>query len=410
LLLTVRAKQLLPQHCHPVLFDMLFKDVEDDAEDEENDENDDLDEDDEDKVVVAVTDPAQLLMQRGAYLRQLREMERQDEEERQRTEVTSLAAGGRLKENEDDEKNNSRTYTTDEFIELASGDRMLLYESYLSHQRYYDDLKHVDYRYIDFGDIEILSLDDDHNDITVANTIVPAASTSRLVIEQCKGLGKGGLVWDAAFILGNYVIELARNDDWWLSSSKTTRSVVELGCGTGICGMMIAKAIPNLEVHLTDLPELMPLLTRNVQRNFIHILDDSIQPNEQEGWSSHEVDLHSGKASQSPVAAQVLDWAKVEAGIADDTAPTYDVILGADVVASLYDPVALARTIHALARADSIVYLTFKERLSTIHRQFENEIDNLFGEWNIFSPPPHSRRNHNPDVRIIRMRFPIGKK
>eukprot|EP00977_Amphora_coffeiformis_P016211 scaffold4954_cov193-Amphora_coffeaeformis.AAC.4 len=384
---------------------MPFQDIVHTAQQNDDDDHelDDDDDDDDDKLLM---DPAEVFLQRGAYLRQLREMERQDEEERRQAQEAELSSSSTTAK--DARHTGNKTTTTDQFVELASGDRILLYESYLAHQRYYDDLKHVDYRYIEFGEVGRVA--------AAANAAMDedasATNNTRLVIEQRKSLGKGGLVWDAAFILGTHVIQQAQKDDVWLSSiSKTAVSVVELGCGTGICGMMIAKVIPNLNVYLTDLPELMPLLTRNVQRNFDNILDHSLQPDEPLSIGEEAGIYSHNKASQSPVAAQVLDWAKVQAGTANSTTTNYDVILGADVVASLYDPVALARTIHALAHANSIVYLTFKERLSTIHRQFENEIDKLFGQWDIYSPPQIEthRQNRNPDVRILQMRSPTGK-
>lgn len=325
-------------------------------------------------------DPAEIWMRRGAHLRNLRELERQDEAARQ-------SADEDQEDTHTEHQHRSRDDAReDEFVELDSGDRVLQYESYLAHQRYYDDLKHVDYRYIDFGKFG-------NND------------DARLIIEQDKTLGKGGLVWDAAFILGDHVIaQRAQEDGSPQPRLRHQSGVVELGCGTGLCGMMVAKAIPNLHVFLTDLPDLMPLLTRNVHRNFENILPASV-PCEAEPLPP--LTCSHRKTSQSPVAAQVLDWADVQADASN--AMTYDVILGADVVASLYDPVALAKTIHALAHGDTVVYLTFKERLSSIHRQFESAVDDLFDQWEIYDPPPHTRRNRNPDVRIMEMRRPRGK-
>jgi predicted nicotinamide N-methyase len=206
-------------------------------------------------------------------------------------------------------------------------------------------------------------------------------------VEQDKSLGKGGICWDAAFILGDYTKAMFLNNQL-----STPKKIVELGCGTGLCGMMVAKAVAGLEVYLTDLPELMPLLQRNITNNF-----------------SGTASLPTGQRNlkgKSPVIGQVLDWAEVAGS--REWHSKYDVILGADVVASLYDPVALAKTIHALAHRESLILLTFKERLSTMHRQFESEMTNLFEDWTI-QEPSHSR-NRNPDVKIIVARRPKPKK
>lgn len=49
----------------------------------------------------------------------------------------------------------------------------------------------------------------------------------------------------------------------------------------------------------------------------------------------------------------------------------YDVVVGADVVASLYDPIALAEMIHALCHGGPIVFVSYKEKLTGPHEQFQ---------------------------------------
>lgn len=94
--------------------------------------------------------------------------------------------------------------------------------------------------------------------------------------------------------------------------------------------------------------------------------------------------------------ASVLCWGNV-----DDEARhgTFDVIIGADVVTTLYDPIALADTIYNLSHAGTKVYISFKERLSSIHDTFHNAIRKRFAGMEIIKPL-HSR-NRNADVRII---------
>jgi hypothetical protein len=96
------------------------------------------------------------LMKRGDFLRELRQLEQADQAERDRELL------------QDDDSSQD-----DQITMLPSKQRMLRYDSYLAHQRYYDDLKHVDCHYIDYGTI---------------------GRSGRLVIEQDKSLGKGGLV------------------------------------------------------------------------------------------------------------------------------------------------------------------------------------------------------------------------
>ena len=94
-------------------------------------------------------------MNRGEFLRQLRLLELADQVERQENEGKVV-----------DEP------LQDSIDLLPNAKRVLRYDSYLAHQRYYDDLKHVDCHYIDFGNV----------------------GGGRLVMEQEKRLGKGGLV------------------------------------------------------------------------------------------------------------------------------------------------------------------------------------------------------------------------
>jgi 23S rRNA U2552 (ribose-2'-O)-methylase RlmE/FtsJ len=335
-------------------------------------------------------DPAEAMLQRGAVLRKLREFEREDE-----------AARAAYQSNEDDGDDNSVNNESGndseaEPVVLACGAKVLSYDLYLKHQRYYDDLKHVDCRFIDYG------------------TIGPG----RVIVEQDKSLGKGGWCWDAAFVLGEYMIQNASDwkincdDDDLSKSTSTSTCVLELGTGTGLCGALVAKTVSGVHVSLTDLPALMPFLQRNVARNFASesILTqkgDPIGPDA--GYADDGIlsdytggeDEDDSKRSHSSVSAFPLSW-----GASDYvTYGTFDVVMGADVVASLYDPVALAQTIWSLAHSRSIVYVSFKERLSSVHRIFEEELQSLFEHMEIVKPS--SSRNRNPDIRILIAR---GKK
>lgn len=99
---------------------------------------------------------ADSLMKRGDFLRELRQLELADQAERDR----------QLRHDDDCPQDH-------QIDMLLNTQRVLRYDSYLTHQRYYDDLKHVDCHYIDYGTI---------------------GGSGRLVIEQDKSLGKGGLV------------------------------------------------------------------------------------------------------------------------------------------------------------------------------------------------------------------------
>lgn len=87
----------------------------------------------------------------------------------------------------------------DEIITLPSGSKLLKYDSFLQQQTYYDDLKHANVRYIDFGYLFGKNF---------------TTKQPQLVIEQDKVLGKGGLVRFTLFTLiaTKYTVEHRLNN------------------------------------------------------------------------------------------------------------------------------------------------------------------------------------------------------
>mmetsp|Transcript_11819 Transcript_11819/g.17621 ORF Transcript_11819/g.17621 Transcript_11819/m.17621 type:complete len:199 (-) Transcript_11819:86-682(-) len=141
------------------------------------------------------------MFQRGAYLRMLRQLELEDEAERQQQQTATFQPD---KQNEDNDVKKSKDCddtaslshaSSSSSLYIASGDdiedqidvvvsseglkyKVLEYASFLAHQRYYDDLKHANVNFINYGQI----LDSN------------GCAGGQLIIEQRKSLGKGGLV------------------------------------------------------------------------------------------------------------------------------------------------------------------------------------------------------------------------
>ncbi|CAK8675138.1 unnamed protein product [Clavelina lepadiformis] len=69
--------------------------------------------------------------------------------------------------------------------------------------------------------------------------------------------GVAGVVWEGAYVLGNYA---AKNLD------LKKKNVLELGAGTGLVGMAMAKLGANVTV--TDVKKALPLLQENIELNF----------------------------------------------------------------------------------------------------------------------------------------------
>lgn len=330
--------------------------------------------------------------------------------------------------------------------------KILRYDSYLSHQRYNDDYKHADCHFVDFG---YVGHGDVAGEIKYEKSRYCDNNANRLIIEQQKSLGKGGLVWDAGVILADHLIatqndwvpttkqneEGNHNDDARASSATPTNriKIVELGAGTGVTGLMLAKAIPKSHVYITDLPDVIRLIERNVERNFhtdsikTMISDEDlifmdrgeaaqeipkVNANKLSCTGSlpqlSEADLNvmyeftdidnvdSFQQSSSNVTAKVLRWGMKE----DYCDGPFDLIIGADVVASLYDPSALVQTIYDLCHEKSIIYICVRRRLSEYHNLFDNALKEMFDSVCISTPITRHRNVGN----IICMMRISGKK
>merc|ERR1711959_148509 len=70
----------------------------------------------------------------------------------------------------------------------------------------------------------------------------------------------GFIVWDAALALMEYLETRFRG-------GSPSQKIIELGAGTGLCGIAAAKLFPSSHVTLTDLPELLPQLDHNIGKN-----------------------------------------------------------------------------------------------------------------------------------------------
>eukprot|EP00933_Yihiella_yeosuensis_P020367 TRINITY_DN16339_c0_g1_i1.p1 TRINITY_DN16339_c0_g1~~TRINITY_DN16339_c0_g1_i1.p1 ORF type:complete len:264 (+),score=52.09 TRINITY_DN16339_c0_g1_i1:63-794(+) len=130
-------------------------------------------------------------------------------------------------------------------------------------------------------------------------------------------------VWGAGLALAQHVIDGASNDDSTLVHGAT---VLELGSGTGVCGLACAAAQAE-GVVLTDLAE-------NVER-----LDRAIAQN-------------AKVVDGCDVRAAALPWADVAAAqsVAQETFGSFDVIVAADCnfCHTLHEP--LAETLVALCK------------------------------------------------------------
>ena len=361
----------------------------------DSDDNDTTIEEENDETAAI---PFEQLMNCGSYLRQLRHLALTNEYERQAKNYAESVrhypdAGFFCEEKKEEEHDDimsasiATTVAASHVEELEDSihilpttkEKVLDYNSYLAHQRYYDDLKHIDIKYIDFGNITNAANNGDDSD------------GGRLIVEQQKRLGKGGFCWNAGFILGEHVI--AHEGEWNANNhvQHTPPRVVELGAGTGLTGLMIAKATKS-HVVITDLPELKELMNDNIRRNFggggtndASFIDEY----------SNKLITYDDKRAKGTITSRVLRW-----GIQEDyQGAPYDVIIGADIVTSLYDPVALAQALYALSGPNTKIYISVKARLDKPHEEFDVEMERLFERVEKIDKP--SSRLRSPDVFIV---------
>ncbi|KAG7351056.1 lysine methyltransferase [Nitzschia inconspicua] len=270
-------------------------------------------------------DAVDVWLSRGEFLRKLRQLEQEDEAER-------------LKAAEADDKGNESN------DQRCSTDSCTLDYPYFlqtnSKRNIYDDYKHVNYTHVNLG--------------------LFGNATEPLVLQQDRHVGKGGLIWDAGYILADTLIQ---QKEWLLLGDKPQR-VLELGAGTGVTGLMLAQAFSLAQVHLTDLPQLQPLLETNLAQSKLE-----------------------------NATCGVLEWGKAAV-----SSEKYDVILGADVVAGIYSAPALLKTLYDQSHENTHIFLSTRDRLSGIMDDFCQQLQERFEVVEKRTP---CSDNRNPTVYIV---------
>lgn len=172
----------------------------------------------------------------------------------------------------------------------------------------------------------------------------------------------GGIVWETAFLLALFLEQQQRAAT---PSSVRARHVLEVGAGCGLLGMVLAAA--GCDVVLSE----HPIALANLQCNV----------------------AACNRLSERTRVVQ-LDWtekADVNALVAAQRArgcpPCFDTIVGTDVVFSEQLVVPLLQTIHALAGAETTVWLCLQERCAAAHKLLLASIPNYFRECTVIQSP-----------------------
>lgn len=116
-----------------------------------------------------------------------------------------------------------------------------------------------------------LHLDGSQIKLSLAQAPCVSAEHAREAKASADGSCTASTVWDAGIVLATHVFErFRRSGDRGVGSR-----CLDLGSGTGIVGLAAAASGGFTHVVLTDLPSVVPLLERNVERNRAAI-DDGV--------------------------------------------------------------------------------------------------------------------------------------
>eukprot|EP00746_Dinoflagellata_sp_MGD_P145035 gnl/MRDRNA2_/MRDRNA2_77708_c0_seq1.p1 gnl/MRDRNA2_/MRDRNA2_77708_c0~~gnl/MRDRNA2_/MRDRNA2_77708_c0_seq1.p1 ORF type:complete len:353 (-),score=63.51 gnl/MRDRNA2_/MRDRNA2_77708_c0_seq1:284-1342(-) len=240
---------------------------------------------------------------------------------------------------------------------------VVLYRSWLAHQRIHDDMRFANERFLQYD--------------------IP--DTRPVIVEQQASLGKGGLSWDAAFVLAEQVLHEAK-----AATAEGHRPViVELGCGVGLPGLVLATADSlGADVFCTDRGEIVSLCMRNIELNH-----DSLQSTQPKSSISAS-ELFWGRESTK-------EWRKAYLG-----SRQVDLLIGADIFApEVYDDDALVNTLAALACEITTVIVVVKERLGAKKCEtFYAQLQKLFAEVVVEEPKESAIKHPEHLFKIVRAR------
>ncbi|XP_078090093.1 protein N-lysine methyltransferase METTL21D isoform X1 [Mustelus asterias] len=202
---------------------------------------------------------------------------------------------------------------------------------------------------------------------------VERRSGAELRIKQRSAGDVGCVVWDAALVLAKYLETSAFYRDG--HHAFAGKSVVELGSGTGVVGLM--ASILGAHVIVTDLEELQDLLNININDNK-HLVTGSIQ-------------------------AKVLKWGES----VKDLPPEPDYILVADCIYYEQSLEPLLRTMKELAGSNSCILCCYEERTMGNNPKIEHRFFELLqSDFEIEEIPVdnHDEEYRSEDIHILHMK------
>jgi len=165
----------------------------------------------------------------------------------------------------------------------------------------------------------------------------PAHFDKGLIFPLNKDLGEAGCMFQSEIVMCNFMSDPSCELSSYMSGQKR---IVELGCGTGLLGIVIAQM--GQRVVLTDMPHVLAQVEDNVRVNL-------------EGEAAGRVEVSA------------LTWGD-EAH--HKKQGTFDLVLCSDLVYKEETKEPLVSTLRAITRPDSLIAMAFERRRKAVEDSF----------------------------------------
>ena len=216
------------------------------------------------------------------------------------------------------------------------------------------------------------------------------AGEVELVVEQDQSLHDscGGIVWESAYALEQYmrlnIGRICASPPVKRKRGLSRCKVLELGAGAGLLGLAVAARGAKATV-LTDHPNAMPLLERNVRRNSA-LFEPRAEPvgkkRKKRGDADADTETTTTTAtskSKSKPKCMPLDWTNDAHVDAVAREGPFEIILATDVVFNEKLVTPLLAAIRACGGPRTVAYVCVQERCADAFDAFRRAASSALG-------------------------------
>uniref|UniRef100_A0A3Q4GEP0 Valosin containing protein lysine (K) methyltransferase n=1 Tax=Neolamprologus brichardi TaxID=32507 RepID=A0A3Q4GEP0_NEOBR len=197
-----------------------------------------------------------------------------------------------------------------------------------------------------------------------------------LKVKQCFLGDVGCVVWDAAIVLAKYLETKQFYDPSSGVNVWSGRTVLELGAGTGVVGLMVATL--GAQVIVTDLEDLQTLLKMNIHEN--------------------QALINSGS-----ITAKVLKWGED----VSEFLPHPDYVLMADCIYYEQSIVPLVESLKLLCGPKTCIVCCYEQRTEGVNPEVERQFFELLQQNFCCEEIPSEKQDpefSSPDIHILHIR------